>query len=48
VFDRQDSLFVALLRENDENCLSGVFFNFTYTFSTGESRHVARARRRES
>jgi len=32
VFDRQNSLFVALLRENDENRLSGVLFNFTHTF----------------
>ena len=32
IFDTQNSLFVALLRDNDENRLSGVVFNFTHTF----------------
>ncbi|MBI3767847.1 MAG: hypothetical protein HY271_05035 [Deltaproteobacteria bacterium] len=32
VFDHQNSLFVALLRENDENRVSGILFNFTHTF----------------
>jgi hypothetical protein len=32
VVDSHNSFFVSLLRENDENRLSGVLFNFTHTF----------------
>jgi hypothetical protein len=32
VVDRQNSFYVALLRENDMNRLSGVVFNMTHTF----------------
>jgi hypothetical protein len=32
VFDAKNSLWVALLRQNDEDRLSGVAFNFTHTF----------------
>ncbi len=32
VVDRQNSFYVALLRENDENRVSGVVFNVTHTF----------------
>ena len=32
VIDPQNSFFVALLRQNDENRLSGVLFNVTHTF----------------
>lgn len=32
VLDRQNSFYVALLRQNDEDRLSGVVFNVTHTF----------------
>lgn len=32
VVDQKNSLFVALLRENDESRVGGILFNFTHTF----------------